>query len=54
MTVRTRNGDPAWHVIMRESWGMGENGLTKLHLDVYLTREGPWNPDHGEIEIPDD
>lgn len=33
---------------------MGENGLTKLHLDVYLTREGPWNPDHGEIEIPDD
>ena len=40
--------------MMRESWGVDENGLTKLHLDVYLTREGPWNPDHGEIEIPDD
>lgn len=26
--------------------------LTQLNLDVYMTREGPWNPDHGEIEIP--
>jgi hypothetical protein len=23
------------------------------HLDVYDTKTGPWNPDHGEIEIPD-
>ncbi len=28
--------------------------LTGLQLDVYMTREGPWNPEHGEIEIPDD
>jgi hypothetical protein len=28
--------------------------LTSLHLDVYDTREGPWNPDHGEVSIPDD
>jgi hypothetical protein len=28
--------------------------LTQLQLDVYMTREGPWNPDHGEIEIPDE
>ena len=28
--------------------------LTQLHLDVYMTREGPWNPEHGELEIPDD
>jgi hypothetical protein len=28
--------------------------LTQLQLDVYMSREGPWNPDHGEIEIPDD
>jgi hypothetical protein len=27
---------------------------TQLHLDVYMTREGPWNPEHGDIEIPDD
>lgn len=39
---------------MRESWGMGEYRLTKRYLDVYLTRKGPWNPDHGEIEIPAD
>ena len=47
-------GGPTRHVIMRESWGVDETNLSKLHLDVYLTREGPWNPDHGEIEIPDD
>lgn len=33
---------------------MEDTDLTTLHLDVYLTRKGPWNPDHGEIEIPDD
>ncbi|TRW43983.1 DUF2293 domain-containing protein [Georgenia yuyongxinii] len=33
---------------------MAEEPLTELHLDVYGTREGPWNPEHGEIEIPDD
>jgi hypothetical protein len=27
--------------------------LTELHLDVYDTRSGPWNPEHGGIEIPD-
>jgi len=31
-----------------------ETDLTTLQLDVYMTREGPWNPDHGGIEIPDD
>ena len=39
---------------MRESWGVDETDLTKLQFDVYMTREGPWNPDHGEVEIPDD
>jgi hypothetical protein len=33
---------------------MDESDLTGLQLDVYMTREGPWNPDHGELEIPDD
>jgi hypothetical protein len=28
--------------------------VTNLHLDVYGTRDGPWNPEHGDIEIPDD
>lgn len=28
--------------------------ITDLHLDVYDTREGPWNPEHGDIEVPDD
>jgi hypothetical protein len=27
---------------------------TRLHLDVYDTREGPWNPEHGELETPQD
>ena len=22
------------------------------HLDVYATKNGPWNPEHGDIEIP--
>lgn len=33
---------------------MGDIDLTQLNLDVYMTRESPWNPDHGEIEIPDE
>lgn len=33
---------------------MDEPDLTTQQLDVYMTREGPWNPDHGEVEIPDD
>jgi len=28
--------------------------LTALHLDVYDTRNGPWNPGHGDIVVPDD
>lgn len=28
--------------------------LLAEHLDVYVTKTGPWNPDHGEIEVPDD
>ena len=27
--------------------------LTLLHLDVYDTRSGLWNPEHGAIQIPD-
>jgi hypothetical protein len=27
--------------------------ITDLHLDVYDTREGPWNPEHGDIEVPE-
>lgn len=38
---------------VRESWGVSETDLIHLQLDVYMTREGPWNPDHGAIEIPD-
>ncbi|MEN8234035.1 MAG: DUF2293 domain-containing protein [Actinomycetota bacterium] len=33
---------------------MAEPDLTALQLDVYMTRNGPWNPDHGDIEIPED
>lgn len=33
---------------------MNDSDITQLHLDVYVTREGPWNPDHGDLEIPDD
>lgn len=31
-----------------------EEELRTQHLDVYDTRAGPWNPDHGDIEIPED
>jgi len=44
----------AIHAGVRENWGVGEVDLTTLHLDVYMARNGPWNPDHGETEIPDD
>jgi hypothetical protein len=30
----------------------GELDLRREHLDVYDTRQGPWNPEHGEVEIP--
>ncbi len=40
-------------VVVRESWFVAEGDLTGLQLDVYMTREGPWNPDHGEVEIPE-
>ena len=32
---------------------MGEPDLSELHLDVYDTRDGTWNPDHGEVTIPE-
>ena len=28
--------------------------LRTKHLNVYETRDGPWNPDHGDIDIPED
>jgi hypothetical protein len=28
--------------------------LAGLKLDVYDTRQGPWNPEHGEVSVPDD
>jgi hypothetical protein len=34
------------------SWMTGTS-LGK-QLDVYMTREGPWNPEHGDLEIPED
>ena len=27
--------------------------LASLQLDIYVTRQGRWNPDHGDVEIPD-
>jgi len=33
---------------------MDDIDVTELQLDVYMTRDGPWNPDHGEVEIPDE
>lgn len=33
---------------------MTEVDLTLLNLDVYDTRDGPWNPEYGELDIPDD
>jgi len=31
-----------------------DSDLTAEHLDVYDTRDGSWNPEHGEIGVPDD
>lgn len=28
--------------------------LLAEHLDVYDTKSGPWNPQHGDLEIPED
>lgn len=33
---------------------MDDRDLVGQQLDVYMTREVPWNPEHGEIEIPED
>jgi hypothetical protein len=33
---------------------VGAGELTHLQLDVYDTKEGPWNPEHGELVVPDD
>src|SRR5271156_1888017 len=33
---------------------LDSEALAAQHLDVYATKNGPWNPDHGEFEIPAD
>jgi len=33
---------------------MVDGDLADKQLDVYMTREGPWNPEHGDLEIPED
>lgn len=48
--VEGRHGEPFYARV----GGVDDIDLTQLQLDVYMTREGPWNPDHGEIEIPDE
>jgi hypothetical protein len=32
---------------------VADEDLARLHLDVYETRDGPWNPDHGSLAIPE-
>jgi hypothetical protein len=27
--------------------------LTQERLDIYVTKQGGWNPVHGDVEIPD-
>lgn len=40
---------------VQESGAMAtDDGLLAQHLDVYDTRAGPWNPEHGELQIPED
>lgn len=39
---------------MRDIGLVAEVDLTQQHLDVYDTRAGPWNPEHGAVTIPDD
>ena len=31
-----------------------DGDLAGQQLDVYMTREGPWNPEHSHLEIPED
>lgn len=31
----------------------GSDALATEHLDVYATKNGQWNPEHGDMEIPD-
>lgn len=38
---------------MPEPVAADEADLTAEHLDVYDTRNGPWNPEHGNLEIPE-
>jgi hypothetical protein len=33
---------------------VGDEDLTQLHLDVYDTKEGLWNHEHGELAMPED
>jgi len=33
---------------------MDDGDIAGQQLDVYMTREGPWNPEHGDLEIPED
>lgn len=49
------SGARGWRrfAVVCEASEVTEVDLTRLHLDVYDTREGPWNPEHGELEIPD-
>lgn len=54
--ARATLADPAtWrHADRVTNVDAGAADLTALHLDVYDTRTGPWNPDRGDIEIPED
>jgi uncharacterized protein DUF2293 len=38
---------------MRDIGRVAEVDLTQLHLDVYDTRDGPWNPEHGALTVPE-
>ena len=38
---------------MRDIGPVAEVDLQQLQLDVYDTRDGPWNPEHGPLAIPD-
>jgi AcrR family transcriptional regulator len=38
----------------RDTARVDEPDLMTVHLDVYDTRDGPWNPEHGDLEIPED
>ena len=54
---------PLWRVIaiggaahpgcVMGDWQRGDAEEGVLNLDVYDTREGLWNPEHGSIELPD-